>query len=338
MHKALIIGIASQDGSYLAELLLSKKYTVIGTVRGKQDDMTNVESIQEQIELESADLLNPDTIFRVIEKHKPDELYNLAALTVPSASWQTTFDTGRVNGMGPIIGLEAVRQHSPHTRFFQASSREMFGDVNTDTVNENTPINPSNPYAAAKAYAHFMTKIYRRQGLYTVSGIMFNHESPRRPLSFVTRKITAAAASIKLKLNKSPLDPSGKPILNNEGMLELWDLTSFRDRGHAKDFVSAMWLSLQVDKPDDYIIATGQTHSVEDVCRLAFNQVGLDWKEHTRLAPGANTKPDTKGVKGDYSKIKALGWKPEISFDSLIAEMVEADLKRFSPLTAKPSI
>lgn len=333
MKKAVIIGIASVDGSYLAEFLLEKGYEIVGTVRaGGGDNMQNIEHLQGKCLLEPADLLQYESLASVIQKHQPQEVYNLAALSLPSASWQAAHLTGQVNGLGPLLLLEAIRTLSPHTHFFQASSREIFGEVSNQTANEDTPIHPVNPYGSAKAYAHFITQVYRQSyGIYAVSGILFNHESPRRPLDFITRKITAAAACIKNQAHSIPADSSGISILNPEKKLELWDLDSPRDRGFAGDYVEAMWLMLQHPQPQDFIIASGQVHSVKDICRTAFEYVGLNWADHVVVKAPANQPRSTDSAIGDATRIKQqLGWSPKVSFEELIKMMVQSDLQLFT--------
>jgi GDPmannose 4,6-dehydratase len=325
MPSALILGVASQDGSYLAELLLRENYRVIGTVRKSPgDDLENITQIKPRIILENADLLDFSSITSIVKKYTPDEFYNLAGLTTPADSWSRAALVAQVNGLGPVNCLEAVRRFSPETRFFQASSREIFGSVDSGVADENTAVNPENPYASAKAYAHFMTGIYRQTGLFACSGILFNHESPRRPLTFVTRKISTAAACIKNKRKSSLLDRNGK--------LVLWDLDSQRDRGFAGDYVIAMWLMLQASTPGDYVIATDSLHSVGEICEIAFSHAGLNWQEHVLVDSKSKNRPDTKAVKGNFFKIKKdLGWKPEIKFKELIKMMVDRDLNRLSP-------
>lgn len=312
MSTALIFGVASQDGSYLAEFLLSKKYNVIGTTRPQGDDLTNIASLSGLV-TEKADLLQPESLEKLIQKYKPEEVYSLAAMTVPAESWDKAALVGQVTGIAPVHIMGAIRKYSPRARFFQATSREIFGSVSQDSADENTLIHPENPYAAAKAYAHHMVKIYRDNNLFACSGILFNHESPRRPQSFVTRKITSGVAAIK----KGTADK-----------LVLGDLSSSRDRGFAGDYVEAMWLMLQNQKPKDYIIATNSLHSVQDICEIAFSAVGLKWQDYVASDPGLINSRDTSGLKGDYSLIqKELGWQPKTDFKDLIEMMVQSDLK-----------
>jgi len=307
---ALIVGIASQDGTYLAEFLLSKGYQVVGTIRSSGDAST---FIPPQIIQEIADLSDYASLEAVIKKYQPNEIYNLAAFSVSIDSWDKAYLAGQINALGPVLILEAIRLHAPQAKFFQASSREIFGPVASGVANENTPISPTNPYAISKSYAHFMTQCYRNtHGLFAVSGILFNHESPRRPDHFITRKITKAAARIKV---------------NSQEKLTLWNLNSPRDRGFAKEYVEAMWLMLQASNPKDYVIATGELHTVADICDIAFSRVGLNYKDHLLLEPSPVPEV-TDSVKGDASLIKTdLGWSPKTNFKSLIELMVDADLK-----------
>jgi GDPmannose 4,6-dehydratase len=304
MPTALIIGAASQDGSYLSELLLSKEYQVIGTIRQQGDDLS---FLARDIILEHADLSEYSSLEILVKKYHPDEIYNLASMSVPSESWEKAALVGQITGIAPVYILEAIRRYSPKSKFFQAGSREI--------------LQPENPYAAAKLYAHTMVKIYRESlGLFAVSGILYNHESPRRPTAFVTRKITAAAASIKNHVRSD--------VLTSDGKLELWDLASPRDRGFAGDFVKAFWLMLRNEKPKDYQIATGEIHTIQDVCVAAFDAVGLNWRDYVVVK--ASDTPTNSSLPGDYSQIKKdLGWQPETSFKELIEMMVSSDLKTF---------
>ncbi len=309
MSTALIVGVASQDGSYLAEFLLAKNYTVIGTTRAAGDDLTYLSPLASRLTLATADLADPPGLADLVRKYHPDEIYNLAAMSVPIASWDKAYLTGQITGLGPVALLEAVRHHSPQSRFFQATSREIFGPVASHIATEQTPIHPENPYAAAKAYAHFMTRIYRQYNhLFAVSGLLFNHESPRRPLSFVTRKITRAAAS--------------------KQRVHLWDLDSPRDRGFAKEYVEAMWLMLQNKQPKDYVIATGDTHTIAEICNIAYSRVGLNYKDYVVLDPPP-VPVSADSVRGDNSAIRNdLGWFPKTGFKQLIELMVDSDLEK----------
>jgi GDPmannose 4,6-dehydratase len=319
--KALILGVTSQDGSYLAELLLSKGYTVVGTSRNTPDDnLDKISFLKNKIIPETADLLDFTSVSGLVKKYQPQEFYNLAALSIPFESWHQAYLVGQVTGLGPLQGLEAIRQFSPHTRFFQASSREIFGSVSSGVADENTMVSPDNPYAAAKAYAHYMTRIYREaNGLFACSGILFNHESPRRPLDFIIRKITTAVACIKKQVKSKVLDASGRLVIRN--------LDSQRDRGFAGDYVEAMWLMLQQPAPKDYVIASGTLHTLRDTCEIAFSYVGLKWQDYIISDPAAKTNPDTAGIRGDYSLAKKdLGWKPRTGYKKMIEMMVDVDL------------
>jgi GDPmannose 4,6-dehydratase len=332
MAKALIIGLASQDGSYLAEFLLAKGYSVIGTTRASGDPLDSVAHLKGKVIWETADLSDYQSLSQVIRQHQPDEIYNLAALSVPAASWSHAYLTGQINGLGPVLVLEAIKSSAPQAKFFQATSREIFGPVSSGRASESTPVNPVNPYAIAKTYAHFMTQCYRHSsGIFACSGILFNHESPRRPLSFVTRKVTAAAACIKNQASQIPVDPSGVPILDSQGKLHLWEVDSQRDRGYAAEYVEAMWLMLQQNQPQDYVVATGALSSVRQLCEIAFSHVGLNWQDHVVVDGSPVPVSSDSGVAGDYSLAKnKLGWQPRTPFSQLIKLMVEADLKAFT--------
>lgn len=333
MKTALIIGVSSQDGSYLADLLLEKGYKVIGTIRRSTTiSKENIVHLTGKIIIEPADLIDQTSISGLIEKYKPDELYNIAAQSVPADSWTHPLTTGEVTALGPVRVFEAMRQFSPKTKVYQATSREIFGNINAEFANEQTPIDANNPYGIAKAYAHMMVGCYRDSyGLFVCGGILFNHESPRRSLHFVTRKITAAVACIKNNVKSPPLDEKGDPLIDKNNKLHLGFLDSQRDWGYAKDYVEAMWLMLQQKSPKDYVIGTNTTHSVKDVCKIAFSHVGLDWEKYVVTNKKLMRPTEIKELKGDYSLAKKeLGWKPKTSFEDLIKMMVDADLKRFN--------
>ncbi len=312
---ALITGITGQDGSYLADWLLEKGYRVYGVVR--RSSTVNFERLwhlRDKIELLSADLLDQTSLNRALEWAEPAEVYNLAAQSFVEASWRQPVLTGEFTALGVTRMLEAIRAVNSKIRFYQASSSEMFGKVTETPQNERTRFHPRSPYGVAKVYGHWITINYRESyGLFTCSGILFNHESPRRGLEFVTRKITNAAARIKLGYQKD---------------LRLGNLDARRDWGHARDYVRAMWLMLQAAQPDDYVVATGESHSVRDVLDLAFQHVQLDWKKYV-VEDQAHFRPaEVDYLRGDASKAREkLGWRPEITFSEMIAEMVEADLK-----------
>jgi GDPmannose 4,6-dehydratase len=318
--RALITGITGQDGSYLAELLLEKGYEVTGVVRrSSAPNFWRIEHILDRVTLRPADLLDQQSLMRIIQDVRPHELYNLAAMSFVPASWDQPLLTGEYNSMGVTRLLEAVRQiHAEHDiRIYQASSSEMYGRVRQVPQTELTPFYPRSPYGVSKVFGHYITVNYRESyGLYAVSGILFNHESPRRGLEFVTRKVTDGVARIKLGLADH---------------LSLGNLDAQRDWGYAGDYVYAMWLMLQRDQADDYVIATGSSHSVQDLVELAFGHVGLDWRSYVRTDPALLRPAEVDQLVGDASKAKSvLGWEPKVSFERLIAMMVEADVARLS--------
>lgn len=330
MTTALIVGVSSQDGSYLADLLLAKGYKVVGTIRRTTNFyQENIRHLIGKITIETADLLDQESISRLIRTYSPDEVYNIAAQSVPADSWSHPLYTGQVTALGIVRVLEAVRVHAPQARVYQATSREIYGGIG-GVADEATPVDANNPYAIAKAYAHMMTRCYRESyGLFTCSGILFNHESPRRSLHFVTRKITAAVACIKNDVKCPPMDELGKPLVQ-DGKLYLGWLDSQRDWGYAKEYVEAMWMMLQNERPKDYVIGTNVSHSVRECCEIAFAHVGLDWEEHVETSQLLLRPTEIEVLTGDYSAAKAeLGWEPRTSFAQLIQLMVDADLERF---------
>jgi len=314
--RAIISGITGQDGSYLAELLLEKGYEVTGIVRrSSSPNMWRIEHLLDRIKLRPADLLDQLSLLRVIQDVKPHEFYNLAAMSFVPASWDQPLLTGEFNSQGVTRLLEVVRQVDPAIRLYQASSSEMYGRVREVPQTELTPFYPRSPYGVSKVFGHYITVNYRESyNLFAVSGILFNHESPRRGLEFVTRKVTDGVARIKL----------GK-----SDHLALGNLDARRDWGFAGDYVRAMWLMLQQDTADDYVIATGVSHSVQHLVETAFGHVGLDWKKHVRTDPAFLRPAEVDHLIGDASKALAkLGWKPSVTFEQLIGQMVEADLER----------
>lgn len=316
MPRALITGITGQDGSYLAEFLLEKKYTVIGLVRRTSTlNFERIGHIQDQITLISGDLLDQTSLMQVIEEYQPDEVYNLAAQSFVQTSWQQPVFTGEVTALGVTRILDAIRAVNPKIRFYQASSSEMFGKVREVPQRETTSFYPRSPYGVAKVYGHWITVNYRESyDLHASSGILFNHESPRRGLEFVTRKVTDAVARIKLGLAEK---------------LALGNLESRRDWGFAGDYVRAMWQMLQLDAPDDYVVATGETHSVQELCEVAFSYAELDWKKYVFQDQQYMRPAEVDLLIGDPSKAAAiLGWEPKVEFKQLIHMMVEADLQR----------
>ncbi len=318
MPTALITGITGQDGSYLAELLLAKEYDVVGVVRRtSHDSYERIGHLLDRLLIVPADLLDQHSLTTVIGDVKPDEIYNLAAQSFVPTSWSQPVLTGEFTALGVTRILEAVRLAHPQARFYQASSSEMFGKVLETPQSEKTPFYPRSPYGIAKVYGHWITVNYRESyDLYAVSGILFNHESPRRGLEFVTRKISDAVARIKLGLADD---------------LKLGNLDALRDWGYAGDYVEAMWLMLQQDQPDDYVIGSGKSHSVREFVETAFRHVGLDWEKYVTVAQEFIRPAEVEILHADASKAhKALGWAPKISFEQLVAMMVDADVERLS--------
>ncbi len=316
MPTALITGVTGQDGSYLAELLLDKGYRVVGVVRrSSTTPYERIGHLVDKIELVSADLLDQTSLTDVVAEHRPDEIYNLAAQSFVQTSWSQPVLTGEFTALGVTRMLEAMKKAAPKARFYQASSSEMFGKVVESPQRETTPFYPRSPYGVAKVYGHWITVNYRESfGLYAVSGILFNHESPRRGLEFVTRKVTDAAARIKLGLARE---------------VRLGNLDSRRDWGFAGDYVDAMWRMLQQDDPDDYVIGTGHTCSVRDLCDAAFSAVGLDYKRYVVQDPKFIRPAEVDLLVADPSKAqKKLDWSPTVTFDELVRMMVDADLQR----------
>jgi len=314
--RALITGITGQDGSYLAELLLEKGYDVVGTVRrSSAPNLWRIEHLLDRVTLKPADLLDQLSLLRVIDEVRPDEIYNLAAMSFVPASWDQPLLTGEFNAQGVTRLLDAVRQVDTSIRIYQASSSEMFGKVREVPQAEMTPFYPRSPYGVSKVFAHYITINYRESyNLFAVSGMLFNHESPRRGLEFVTRKVSHGVARIKLGLADT---------------LSIGNLDAQRDWGFAGDYVRAMWLMLQQEKPDDYVIATGVSHSVRDLIQIAFARVGLDWQKHVRVDPALLRPAEVEHLLGDASKAKnELGWTPSVDFKQLVEMMVDADLAR----------
>lgn len=314
--KALITGITGQDGSYLAEFLLSKGYEVFGMVRRSSiDKFERIEHIREKIRLVQGDLMDQSSLDEAVKGIMPDEIYNLAAQSFVPTSWNQPTLTGEFTGLGTTRVLEAIRRIKPDTRFYQASSSEMFGKVREVPQNELTPFHPRSPYGVAKVYGHYITVNYRESyDIFACSGILFNHESPRRGLEFVTRKITNGVARIKLGLSTE---------------LRLGNLDAKRDWGFAGDYVESMWMMLQQDAPDDYVVATGDTHTVREFVELAFDRAGFDWKKHVIIDPAFFRPAEVELLVGDPSKArKVLGWKPRVSFEELVRMMVDADIER----------
>ena len=314
--RALITGISGQDGSYLAELLLEKGYEVHAIVRrASSTNYWRIEHLLDRITLHPGDLLDQLSLIKAIDDVRPRELYNLAAMSFVPASWDQPMLTGEFNAQGVTRVLEAVRQVDPGIRIYQASSSEMFGKVREIPQTEMTPFYPRSPYGVSKVFAHYITVNYRESyDLFAVSGILFNHESPRRGLEFVTRKVTDAVARIKLGLADS---------------LGLGNLDAQRDWGFAGDYVRAMWMMLQQDRADDFVIATGESHSVRELVEVAFGHVDLDWQKYVRLDPRFLRPAEVDHLIGDPAKARAtLGWSPEVDFKGLVTMMVDADMAR----------
>ncbi len=316
MKRALITGIGGQDGSYLAELLLGEGYEVVGLVRPGSPRYENLTGIEDRIHLHEADLLNQTSLTQALRAARPAEVYNLAAPSFVPASWEQPVETAEFAAVGATSLLEAIRLVDPKIRFYQASSSEIFGDPSEVPQTEDTPLAPVTPYGVAKAYAHFSARSYRhRYGMFACSGILYNHESPRRPLEFLPRKVAYGAAAISLGLQEK---------------LVLGDLDARRDWGYAGDYVRAMWLMLQQDEPDDYVVASGESHSVRELVQCAFTHVGLDWQEFVRVDPALQRGvAELHRLVGDPSKVRSrLGWEPELNFTQLVHLLVDADLER----------
>ena len=314
--RAIITGITGQDGSYLAELLLSKGYEVVGTVRrASAPNFWRIQHLLDRITLKPADLLDQLSLIRLVDEVRPHEFYNLAAMSFVPASWDQPMLTGEFNAQGVTRVLEAIRQVDTSIRMYQASSSEMFGKVREVPQTELTPFYPRSPYGVSKVFAHYITVNYRESyDIFAVSGMLFNHESPRRGLEFVTRKVTDGVARIKLGIADS---------------LTLGNLEAKRDWGFAGDYVDAMWRMVQQERPDDYVVATGVSHSVQNLVEVAFGHVGLDWRTHVRLDPKLIRPAEVEHLIGDSSKARRqLGWAPSVDFTGLIRMMVDADLGR----------
>ncbi len=325
---AFVTGITGQDGSYLAELLLDKGYEVVGLARRSTHyHYENIQHLIGKINIVYGDLLDGETLNNIMIRFKPDEVYNLAAQSVPADSWNQPYVTGEITGLGPVRVMESILKHRPNARFYQATSREIYGGVEEEVVNEDTPMRANNPYGVAKLYAHLMMTTYRESyGIYACGGILFNHESPRRSLHFVTRKVTMAAACIKLGYPNPPVNEIGQPLVQN-GKLRMGNLDAVRDWGYAKEYVEAMWAMLQQDTPRDYVIATNVSKTVRDLCEVAFAQAGLNWEEHVEVDEAFIRPTEIAAARGDYSRAKAdFGWEPRTSFEDLTRMMVDEDL------------
>jgi GDPmannose 4,6-dehydratase len=318
--RALLTGITGQDGAYLSQFLLSKGYEVTGIVRrsshkGIEEHRLQWLRIDKQVKLVYGDLGDVSSLLRIVGEVKPDEIYNLAAQSFVASSWDQPILTAQITGVGVVNLLEAMRIGAPEARFYQASSSEMYGQIREPMQSELTPFHPRSPYAVAKLYGHWITVNYRESfGLHASSGILFNHESPLRGIEFVTRKVTDGVARIKLGLAKE---------------LRLGNIDAKRDWGHARDYVRAMWLMLQQEKPDDYVVATGRTTTIRDMCRIAFEHAGLDMEQHVVIDQAFFRPAEVDVLLGNPAKAKEkLGWSPQTSLEEMIIEMVEADLAR----------
>ena len=315
-RTALITGITGQDGSFLAEFLLQKGYAVHGMVRrASTENFERIAHLRGKLALHQADLLDELSLIELMQKVHPDEIYNLAAMSFVPTSWTQPILTSEFTAIGVVRVLEAMRRVCPKARIYQASSSEMFGHVRETPQTESTPFYPRSPYGVAKAFGHYITVNYRESyGLFAVSGILFNHESPRRGMEFVTRKVSDGVARIKLGLQQT---------------LAMGNLDAKRDWGFAGDYVRAMWMMLQAQQPDDYVIATGATHTVRELCEVAFSHVGLDWQAHVKIDPQFIRPAEVELLLGDAGKARRiLGWKPEVDFHGLVKMMVDADLAR----------
>jgi GDPmannose 4,6-dehydratase len=315
-RRALITGIGGQDGSYLAELLLDHGYEVFGVVRtGDVDDYENLRGVRDRVRLLRADLLDAPGLTAALEQARPHEFYNLASVSFVPASWDEPVLTAEFAAVGVTVILEAIRAVDPGIRFYQASSSEIFGEPRESPQSPDTPFDPLTPYGVAKAYGHMITRSYRRRyGLHASTGILYNHESPRRPLDFLPRKVARGAAEISLGLREQ---------------LVLGDLDARRDWGYAPDYVRAMWLMLQQDEPEDYVVATGETHSVGELAEVAFAHAGLDWREHVRTDDSlVRGRAELHNLVGDPSRARErLGWEPTVTFAELVRLLVDADLE-----------
>ncbi len=318
--RALLTGITGQDGAYLSQFLLSKGYEVFGVIRrsshrGVEDHRLRWLGVADQVTLLDGDMGDLSSLVRIVKETQPDEIYNLAAQSFVASSWRQPIHTANITAVGVTNILEAMRAEKPDARFYQASSSEMYGLIQQDMQTEKTPFYPRSPYAVAKLYGHWITVNYRESfGFHASSGILFNHESPLRGVEFVTRKVTDGAARIKLGKQKE---------------LRLGNIDAKRDWGHARDYVQMMWMMLQQDKPDDYVVATGRTTTVRDMCRIAFAHVGLDMDKHVVIDPAFYRPAEVEVLLGDPSKAREkLGWVPKTSLEDMIREMVDADLER----------
>jgi GDPmannose 4,6-dehydratase len=330
--RALITGITGQDGSHLADLLLNKDYEVIGLARRSTHyQYENIQHLIGKIILEFGDLIDSETIGNLIATYRPDEIYNIAAQSVPADSWKQPITTAEVTGIAPIRMMEAILKHKPDAKFYQATSREIYGGIPREVIDESAPVSANNPYGVAKLYAHLMVSTYRQSyGIFACGGILFNHEGPRRSLHFVTRKVSMAAACIKLGMTELPLDEFGRSLVV-AGKVKLGNLDAVRDWGYAKEYVEAMWLMLQQGEPQDYVIATNTIHTVRELCEVAFSHLRLQWEDHVETASELLRPTEIAASRGDFTKARQeLGWYPKTYFEDLVRLMVDADVKRLS--------
>lgn len=333
MKRAFVTGITGQDGSYLAELLLSRGYEVAGFIRSSSTGhLGNATHLRDQIKFYRGSLDDERSIETALHDFLPDEIYNLGAEAAPFDSFHRPVYTSDINALGPIRIFEAAKRLNKPIKIYQASTSEMFGAPDRVPQNEETPFKPNNPYGCAKLFAHNNARILREgsEGMFISCGILFNHESPRRGMQYVTRKVTVAVACIKNKVKDVPLNELGQPIVNKDGKLEMGNLQAMRDWGYSPDYVRAMFLMLQQDKPGDFVIATGETHTIAELCEVAFKHAGLDWNEHVVINPAFVRPLETGPLCGDATKAREiLAWEPSIKFEELVGIMVDHDLATF---------
>lgn len=328
---AFITGITGQDGSYLSELLLNKNYKVVGLVRrSARVGFENIKHLIPELQIVYGDMVDSSSLAHILHQYKPDEIYNLAAQSSPADSWKQPVFTADVTGVSPIRLYETVKEISPKSRIYQASTSEMYGNVLEIPQKETTPFNANNPYGVAKLYAHLMARIYREAyGMFISCGILFNHESPRRGLNFITRKVATAVACIKLGVENPPMNEHGHPVTQN-GKMSIGNLDGQRDWGYAPEYVEAMWMMLQADEADEFVVATGELHTVKDLCELAFAHVNLNWQDHVLIDQQFARPQETGPLVGDPTKIKkVLGWEAKTKFKTLIGLMVDHEMARF---------
>lgn len=330
---AFITGINGQDGSYLAEFLLQKNYQIVGFKKNQKVTQCDyLKDLQKKIHYISGDLSDHASIYSAIQDTQPDEVYNLASQSYPGESWELSKETAMTNAIGAHLLFDVVRKINPNIRIFQASSSEMYGQVIETPQNENTPFNPLNPYAAAKTYAHHIANIYRKSyGMFISCGILFNHESPRRGLCFITQKVAYAVACIKLGILTSPdVNEYGEPIVK-EGILSLGNLNAKRDWGYAGDYVESMWLMLQQDQSDNFVIGTGQCRTIRELCETAFSFMNLNYEKHVKVDSRLMRPIETEATVADINKAKQiLGWEPKTSFPELIQKMIMTHIQKFA--------